>query len=682
MTTKPKARRYRIHSSSQANDLTLPDDTPDQDAAKAAPGTPQASAAETSGQSTNVPQNESRPPDAPTDPQSAETTPDSVSETAPASKPETAPVAEPQDPPGAETPAPPEGRAADRPAPAQESEAAEADQMEQLARHAAASKAMREAQASEARTAPPTRPEGGSGAKAAPQSASEATSEKPASPEGPAQSGEPSAAETPERIEAALEEIRREGLTGRQLRMARRNALKNGLQPSSDFDAVRLLRDRGIDPFQSASVPQTANTTIPAARPQGDQVPQTAQSGALSTATAGGDKPPRSPLTPSERRQREIMDIQRDIARRRRRRTFQLFMRLSFFVLLPTLLAGWYYYRVATPMYSTESEFLILQADATGGAGALSGLLTGTQFATNQDSIAVQSYLQSKDAMLRLDQDAGFKSEFSQPSIDPIQRLPENPTNEQAYKFYEKYVKIGYDPTEGVIQMEVIAPDPAVATEYSNHLITYAEERIDELSRRKREDAVSAARESLEQAKQDRREAQERLVRLQEGTFVDPEGVIGTLRSQISTVEMELNDKELELAALEDNARPNEARVAGVKADIQRLQDLQVSLNARMNDAQNDDVSLAEKAAQIQMAQADVATADMFLQSALQNEKQTELEANRQVRYLTTLVRPVPSEDPSYPKAFENTMMVFLIMSGLYLMVSLTGAILREQVSN
>ena len=51
--------------------------------------------------------------------------------------------------------------------------------------------------------------------------------------------------------EAAIAEIRREGLTGRQLRMARRLAQKQGLTPSSDFDAVRQLREMGIDPFDS-----------------------------------------------------------------------------------------------------------------------------------------------------------------------------------------------------------------------------------------------------------------------------------------------------------------------------------------------------------------------------------------------------------------------------------------------
>src|SRR6056297_4268570 len=52
----------------------------------------------------------------------------------------------------------------------------------------------------------------------------------------------------------SIDEIRREGLTGRELRMARRMAQKHGLAPTSDFDAVRLLRARGIDPFQRANI--------------------------------------------------------------------------------------------------------------------------------------------------------------------------------------------------------------------------------------------------------------------------------------------------------------------------------------------------------------------------------------------------------------------------------------------
>lgn len=60
--------------------------------------------------------------------------------------------------------------------------------------------------------------------------------------------------------EQELAAIRQEGLTGRQLRMARRAAQKQGLSPASDFDAVRLLRKRGIDPFGRSNMLELIQT--------------------------------------------------------------------------------------------------------------------------------------------------------------------------------------------------------------------------------------------------------------------------------------------------------------------------------------------------------------------------------------------------------------------------------------
>ena len=58
------------------------------------------------------------------------------------------------------------------------------------------------------------------------------------------------------------------------------------------------------------------------------------------------------------------------------------------------------------------------------------------------------------------------------------------------------------------------------------------------------------------------------------------------------------------------------------------------------------------------------------------------LEANRQVRYLSMGVEPVAPDQAAYPRAFENTIIAMLAFSGLYLMISLTASILREQVSS
>jgi capsular polysaccharide transport system permease protein len=497
-----------------------------------------------------------------------------------------------------------------------------------------------------------------------------------------------------------MDAIKREGLTGRQLRMARRVAQKHNLAPTSDFDAVRLLRIQGIDPFQRSNLLQLVVPQAGGSQTMGgpgnllDSL--SAQIGGAGSESGGKSRVqlpqtmpaqkqtlPSTELSPSDRRIREISEIQRDIGRRRRRKMALLLTRLTAFVLLPTLLAGWYYYVIATPMYSTKSEFLILQADNAGGGSGLGGLLTGTQFATNQDAIAVQSYLQSKDAMLRLNQDAGYEAHFTQPFIDPIQRMADDASSEEAYKTYGKNVKIGYDPSEGVIKMEVIAADPEIAALFASKLINYAEERVNNLTKQKRGDQMKDAKDSFDNAVLERRIAQENLVKLQQqGAVLDPENVIASLRSQINTVELQLLEKELQLAALLDNSRPNQSRVEGARGDVRRLQTQLAELNAKMTDASEGENSLAQQSVNIQMAQADLATRDMLLQSALQSMEQTRMEASRQVRYLTISVQPVASQDPSYPRAFENTILAFLILSGIYLMISLTASILREQVTS
>ena len=478
--------------------------------------------------------------------------------------------------------------------------------------------------------------------------------------------------------ENTIDAIRQEGLTGRQLRMARRVAQKHGLAPTSDFDAVRLLRDKGIDPFQRSNM-------LELVVPQGEEgeVPVSAETKLPQTVPVGGaNLPSTEQASPMERREREISEIQRDMMRRRRKKLALLLVRLAFFVGLPTALAGYYFYAIATPMYSTKSEFLIIQNEGSGGAGPLGGLLP-TQFATTSDSIAVQGYLQSKDAMLRLDGDVGFKAHFTQDSIDPIQRLEAEATNEDAYKTYKKNVKIGYDPTEGVIRMEVIAADPVVSASFSEQLISYAEQRVNALSAQKREDQMRDARQGFEEAEQKRRAAQEELVRLQlESSTLDPEAVIVALRSQITQVETQIIEKDLQLEALLDNRRPNQSRVDGVQGDINRLKEQLAKLNQRMTDANVGASSLAQLTVNVQMAQADLATRDLMLQSALQQMEQARVEASRQVRYLTVAVNPVAAQEPSYPRAFENTILAFLIFAGIYLMISLTASILREQVSS
>ena len=509
------------------------------------------------------------------------------------------------------------------------------------------------------------------------------------------------APETEEETEAALAAIAGEGLTSRQLRRARLVAQKQGFTISSDFDAVRQLRQAGVDPFSRASMLKMVTAS---AKPPTSAA---AAAGAAAAEVAAADPRPTGreltrlpgdvvqlpqkakPLNLPSTEQRaevnqaaEILRMQQDIARRRRRRLALLAARLFAFVALPTILAGWYFYTMATPMYATKTEFVIQQAGPASSGGQFGGLFSGTSFATSQDSIAVQGYLQSLDAMVRLEDDLGFREHFQGPTIDAMQRLDPGATMSAAYKIYKKYIKISYDPTEGIVRMEVIAADPQVAARWSEQLITYAEEQVDHLTQRLRADQMSDAQKGYDDAQVALAASQRRLIQLQESFKVlSSETEVGLITAQISTLDSQLTQERLSLAQMEANETPNVARMEPVKRRIATLESEIAILRSRLTEGEVGELSLAQVQGELLVAQADLQTRQMILAQALQSMETSRIEANRQVRYLSLSVRPVPPDAPAYPRAFENTAVTMLIMLGIYLMVSMTAAILREQVS-
>ncbi|MFV0293103.1 MAG: capsule biosynthesis protein [Paracoccus sp. (in: a-proteobacteria)] len=493
-------------------------------------------------------------------------------------------------------------------------------------------------------------------------------------------------------METQIETVKAEGLTGRQLRLARRIATMHGIDAESDEAAVVILRSRGVNPFHRSALSQVVSNTANG----GDQAPRGKQVALQTQPKAAGQPAVIGQITPAqlpahrtplpsrealteEKRAAEIMRIQRDIAHRRRIKVFWLSVRLFLLVGIPTVIAGWYYFAIATPLYEANSQFLIQQADTaslSAGASALAGIQM------SPDSVAVQSYLTSKNAMLRLDEEVGFKSAFQDPALDPLLRLPPDASDDDAYKVYKDMVSVGYDPTEGVLNMDVIAPAPKLSEEYSLALISYAEGMVDDMTARVRSDQMEGAEQNYTDADDRVLEAQGTVQDLQEQLGVlDPASESGLVMNRIGQLETELTQKQLELAQLQSNPRPNTSRVQGVEGDIQRLRELISETRLELTEGNGARGSLAQISGRLRIAEADLETRQALLASAAEQLEMARIEANKQVRYLSLSVAPVPPEDATYPKALTNTIVAFLVFLGIYLMLSLTASILREQVS-
>ena len=152
------------------------------------------------------------------------------------------------------------------------------------------------------------------------------------------------------------------------------------------------------------------------------------------------------------------------------------------------------------------------------------------------------------------------------------------------------------------------------------------------------------------------------------------------LFAEVQGLEQELTAERLSLSQFTANDRPNQAKVNSAENKIATLRELILEKRSLLTSNENEADSLARVTAEVQIAQQDLAKRFEFLAAAEAQFEAARLEVNRQVRYLSVGVNPVAPDEPTYPRAFENTILAFLIFAGIYLMVSLTASILREQV--
>ena len=133
---------------------------------------------------------------------------------------------------------------------------------------------------------------------------------------------------------------------------------------------------------------------------------------------------------------------------------------------------------------------------------------------------------------------------------------------------------------------------------------------------------------------------------------------------------------------MESNTSPNKARMDPLKRRIAAVEAEIENLRARLTEDGAGGESLARVQSELLVAQADAQTRQLLLAQSLQAMETARVEANRQTRYLSMAVTPVVADEPTYPRAFENTLVVLLIFAGIYLMISMTLAILREQITS
>lgn len=344
----------------------------------------------------------------------------------------------------------------------------------------------------------------------------------------------------------------------------------------------------------------------------------------------------------------------------------------AFTVLLPTFSAVLYFGLYASDIYISESRFVVRSPDQK-SASPLTAILKGTDFTRSQDdSYAVRDYVQSRDVLTILDSKLALRDHYISDQHDLLSRfagLDWDDSFEAFHRYYNKRVSVQLDETSSISAVTVRAYDAQMAKRINEELLINAEQLVNQLNNRARNDMISFAQKEVDAAAEKAKAASAALSLFRDTQFViDPERQSTIQLTQIAKLHEELIAARAQLHQLEKFTKDN-PQIPAIKSKIQSLDNAIAEETARVTGGE---ASLAKKAAEYQMKALERDFADKQLAIALSSLEQARNDAQRKQLYLERIVQPsLPDTamEPRRVRGVVSTIAIGLIAWGIFTML-------------
>jgi len=327
---------------------------------------------------------------------------------------------------------------------------------------------------------------------------------------------------------------------------------------------------------------------------------------------------------------------------------------------LPTLVAGVYYFAIASDLYLSEAKFIVRSPKQV-QTSTIGALIQSTGLARAVDDTAVvEDFIMSRDAVGKLEQQDHLREVFGRPEGDVVTRFPGilmRSDFEALFQRYAHFVSVETDHSSGVTALRVKAYLAEDAQNIAKALLGYSEGLVNELNDRARKDALGTARQEVDRA-------QERISRIQsqltayrvQQNMIDPKSasagvleLIGQMSAAQATARQQLGEL--------IKSSPSSPQIPLLQTRIAGLDKLIAEERAKLSGETNSVVSTLTEYERLAL---DRELAEKALASAFTSLEAARLEAQRQQLYLETIAAPNLADYPLYPKRAVSFGMVLV----------------------
>ncbi|RFU13613.1 capsule biosynthesis protein [Rhodobacteraceae bacterium W635] len=357
---------------------------------------------------------------------------------------------------------------------------------------------------------------------------------------------------------------------------------------------------------------------------------------------------------------------------------------LSFIVMVlaPCILAGYYLWNRAADQYISRVGFSV-RTEETNSAIELLGGITNLSGSSSSDTDILYEFLQSQELVERIDQELDLRAIWSRvdPSEDPIFAYHAPGTIEDLVDHWQRAVRIYYDGGTGLIDLEVLAYDPQDARAIAQLIFEESSEMINQLSAIAREDAISYARDELEQAEERLADARIALAEWRnENQTVDPTADTAGQMGLVTNLQAQLAEALIELDILRDTTnRENDPRLTQVERRITVIQNRIEAERAVLGANGSGRTAFADLVGQFERLVVDQEFAEQAYTTALASFDGARNDARRQSRYLAAHVRPTLAESSQYPDRPMQLGILTLFAFLIWTVVVLVAYSLRDR---
>lgn len=350
-------------------------------------------------------------------------------------------------------------------------------------------------------------------------------------------------------------------------------------------------------------------------------------------------------------------------------------------IVLPTVVVSLYYALIASPMYVSESAFVVRVA-APPSSTSFGSMLQNSGITRSQDdTFSVQEYIRSRDALRLMEETLPVRSYFDALHGDVIARFPapwESGLFEELYRYYEKRVQVVHNGTTGITVLRTSAFVPQDAFTMNQKLLDLGNDRLVRMNERARGDAVRFATDEVENAENRMIDAQKNITLFRnKELMIDPGLNSVSMVELMSKISAELATSRANLAETRTTA-PDSSSIPFITSRIDALEN---QLTLERGKVAGTDTSIAPRIADYEALILQREFSNKALLSALDSLKTARADARRQQLYLEVVVPPHLPDQAELPLALKNIAIVLFVTSLGYLLGWLLLTAIRDHGS-